>query len=240
MRDDDREPARRATYLLIHGAAADSWCWHLLAAALQARGHDVLAVDLPCDDDSAGFPEYADTVVEAIGTRTDLVVVAHSLGGFTAPIVCDRVAVDLLVMLQAMVPSPGELPGDWWENTGFEQARREQAERDGVSDDDPIALFLHRTPPDLAAEFMQRERDQSGAPFEKPYPLDAWPDVPTRFLLSRDDRFFPAEFMRRVVRERLGITPDEMPGDHCPMLEHPADLADRLEAYRAELDDVTA
>ena len=79
------------------------------------------------------------------------------------------------------------------------------------------------------------ERHQSGTPFEKPWPLRAWPDVPTRFLLCRNDRFFPVEFMRRVVKERLGITPDEMDGGHLPALSRPKELVDRLEAYRAEL-----
>ncbi|WP_214368730.1 alpha/beta fold hydrolase [Pseudonocardia sp. H11422] len=223
-----------ATYVLIHGAASDSWYWHLLEAELRERGHDVVAVDLPCDDESAGLAEYADVVVDTIGDRTDLVLVAHSLGGFTAPLVCARVPVDLLVMLQAMVPAPGEPPGDWWADTGFEQARREQDERDGRADDDVVALFLHDVAPGLAAEALKRQKDQAGTPMIKPWPLRAWPDVPTRFLLSRDDRFFPAEFMRRVVRERLGITPDEMPGDHNPMLGHPEELADRLDAYRIE------
>jgi pimeloyl-ACP methyl ester carboxylesterase len=68
----------------------------------------------------------------------------------------------------------------------------------------------------------------------KPWPLPAWPNVPTRFLLCRDDRFVPAEFLRRVVRERLGITPDEMDGSHCVALSRPKELADRLEAYRVE------
>ena len=40
--------------------------------------------------------------------------------------------------------------------------------------------------------------------------------------------------MRRVVRDRLAITPDEMDGSHCVALSRPKDLADRLEAYRAE------
>ena len=57
---------------------------------------------------------------------------------------------------------------------------------------------------------------------------------PTRFLLCRDDRFFPADFQRRVVRERLGIVPDEMDGGHLPVLGHPDELVQRLEAYRCE------
>jgi hypothetical protein len=84
-------------------------------------------------------------------------------------------------------------------------------------------------------ELATHVRPQSGTPFEEPWPLEAWPDVPTRFLLCRDDRFFPAEFQRRVVRERLGITPDEMPGGHLPALGHPDELVQWLEHYRAEV-----
>jgi pimeloyl-ACP methyl ester carboxylesterase len=227
-----------ATFVLIHGAGGDSWHWHLVVPELRARGHEVVAVDLPCEDDSAGLPEYADAVVEAIGDRTDLVLVAQSMAGFTAPLVCERMPVDLMVLLAAMVPAPGESPGDWWDNTGWEQARREQNQRDGRdpgAEVDVIADFLHDVPPDVVADAMARgERRQSGTPFEKPWPLAAWPDVPTRVLICRDDRFFPADFMRRVVRERLGITPDEMDGGHVPALSRPRDLVDRLVAYRSE------
>lgn len=226
-----------STYALIPGAASDPWYWHLLEAELRDRGHDVVAVDLPCDDDAAGLPDYADAAVTAIGDRTadtargDLVVVAHSFGGFTAPLVCERVPVDHLVLLTAMIPAPGESPGEWWANTGHAQARREQDDRDGRSPDDDIALFLHDVAPDVAAEAMRHGKDQSATPMAAAWPLDAWPAVPTTFLLCRDDRFFPAAFMRRVVRERLGITPDEMPGSHHPMLSRPAELADRLAGY---------
>ncbi len=222
------------TYVLIHGAASDSWYWHLLKDELRARGHDVVAPDLPCDDDSAGFAEYADVVIDAIGDRTDLVVVAHSFGGFTAPLVCDRVPAELLVLLTAMIPSPGEPAGEWWANTGWEQARHEQDEHDGRAPDDDTALFLHDVPPELAAMAEQKSRDQSGTPFVKPWPLAAWPPVRTKFLMCRDDRFFPAEFMRRVVRERLGIVPDEIDGSHSIALSRPKDLADRLEAYQTD------
>ncbi|MDP9335555.1 MAG: alpha/beta hydrolase [Actinomycetota bacterium] len=226
-----------ATYVLIHGAGSDSWYWHLVVPELRARGHEVVAPDLPGDDDSAGLSEYADVVMDAVGDRPDLVVVAQSLGGFTAPLVCDRVPVSLLILVAAMVPLPGERPGDWWANTGWEQARREQAERDGRAtggEFDVITEFFHDVPPEVTAEAMARgERKQSGTPFEKPWPLAAWPDVPTKFLLCRHDRFFPAEFMRRVVRERLNIAPDELDGGHLPVLARPGELADRMEAYRA-------
>jgi pimeloyl-ACP methyl ester carboxylesterase len=216
-----------ATYTLIHGAGGDSWYWHLVAPQLRALGHDVVAVDLPCDDDRAGLDEYARCVVEAVGSRTDVILVAQSLGGFTAPLVCDRLPVSLLVLVAAMVPAPGEPAGQWWANTGH------------VFPDpfDPAEVFAHDLPEDLAAELATHVREQSDAPFVVPWPLDAWPDVPTRFLLCRDDRFFTAEFLRRVVRERLGIIADEMPGGHLPALGHPDELVRWLERYRTEVAD---
>ncbi len=207
-----------ATYVLLPGAGSDSWYWHLVVPELEARGHEVVAVDLPCDDDSAGLSEYADAVVEAVGDRHDLVLVAQSMAGLTAPIVAARVPVRLIVLVAAMVPSPGESPGSWWGNTGQAEAQREQAERDGrpPGDDDLATVFLHDVPPALAAEAMARGRRQSGTPFEKPWPLDAWPAVPTRLLLCRDNRLFPAALQRRVVQDRLGIVADDLDGGGRP------------------------
>jgi pimeloyl-ACP methyl ester carboxylesterase len=225
-----------STYVLIHGSGSDSWYWHRVVPELEARGHDVVTPDLPSEDDSAGFSEYADAVIGEIGDRKELILVGQSLAGFTAPLVCARVPADLLVLVAAMVPAPGESAGEWWTNTGQARAQREEDERNGR----PIGgafdvgtMFFHDVPPAVTAEAFERGvRRQSSTPFLEPWPLSSWPDVPTRFLLCREDRLFPAEFMRRVVKERLGITPDEMDGGHLPALSRPVDLAARLEAYR--------
>jgi pimeloyl-ACP methyl ester carboxylesterase len=214
-----------ATFVPIPGAGDRAWHWHFVGDELRERGHEVVAVDLPCEDESAGLSEYADTVVEAIGDRGDLVVVAHSLGGFTAPLVCVRVPVDLLVLVAGMVPAPGERGEDWWTNTGY-------VTPPGDYGDDEIALYLHDVPPDLAAEALAKGRDQTMTPMREPWPLDAWPDVPTRYLLCRDDRSFPADWVRRMVRDRLGIEADEIDGGHCVYLSRPAELAARLESLQ--------
>ena len=232
-----------ATYVLIHGASSDSWYWHLVGPELQALGHDVVAPDLPTDDDNAGVPEYADAVVQAVGvkavdaSRTDIILVAQSLGGCVVPVVCQRLPVTGIVMVAAMVPTAGESPGDWWANTGWEHAREQQLKADDRPDGiDVMADFFHDVPSEVTAEtFARGERYQSGAIFDRHFPMPPWPaDVPTRFLLCRNDRFFPADFMRRVVRERLGIVPDEMESGHLPALAHPKDLVDRLESYRLD------
>lgn len=225
------------TFALIHGGGCSAWYWHLLEDELRRRGHTTVAVDLPIEDPDAGLGDYADTVAEAVrraapkaggegtGESTGrLAVVAHSWGGFVGPLVCDRAGADLLVMLAAMVPVPGEAPGDWWANTGF-----------GDKDiDDEVALFMHDVPPELAAEASRHNRAHADKALVEPWPLERWPDVPTRFLLCRDDRWFPAPFMREMARARLGVTADEIDGSHSVMLSRPAALADRLEAYDRE------
>jgi pimeloyl-ACP methyl ester carboxylesterase len=190
---------------------------------LRERGHDVVVMDLPVDNDSAGLSEYADVVVEAIGDRRALVVVAQSFGGYIAPIVCDRVPATLLVLVAGMVPLRGESAEGMFANTGYKQE-----EQDDPSD---RAVFYHDVPPRLAAEAIARGRNQSSTPGKEPWPLTAWPDVPTSYLLCRNDRLFPPAWVHRVVRERLGITPDEIHSGHCPALSRPQELTDRLERY---------
>src|ERR671937_552912 len=229
-----------STFVLIHGAGDVAWYWHLLEAELRRRGHDVVAPDLPGDDESLELNDYADAVIAAVGDRRDLIVVAQSFGGFTAPLVAVRLVVDALVFVAGMVPSPGEAPRDWWEETGYPQAVQEQAARDGgmTGNEDPYVCFYHDVPREIAAEAMSKERAHpSKASMASPWPLDALPDVPTRFVLCTEDRFFPPDFMRRVVAERLGILPDEIAASHCVALSRPTELAAMLVHHLGGGDD---
>ena len=229
-----------ATFVLIPGAGGEAWEWHRLTTELQALGHDVVAVELPAGDDRAGWSEYADTVVDAIGDRRDVVLVAQSLAGFTAPLVCERLPVDLLVLLNAMIPMPGETGNDWWSNTRRKEAEQAYYAQVGLPPEtaqDDLAVYFHDVPAAITEEAAGHAPEQSGTPMGQPWPLDSWPDVPTRVLAGRDDRLFPVEFQRRVARERLGIEADEIDGGHMVALSRPRELAQRLEAYLADVAD---
>lgn len=220
------------TFLLIHGGGDTGWAWHRVQAALEARGHRVFAPDLPGDDDSLTLDDYAEAAVADIEEGTSLVVVGHSFGGFTAPLVAALRPVEQIVFLAGMVPRPGESPEEWWGNTGSAEAVTAQAAVDGglTGNSDPFISFYHDVPRVLAEEAMSRERAHpSAAAMSTPWPRDALPDVPAAFLLCRDDRFFPAAFMRRMVRDRLGIEPEEIPGSHCAPLSRPEEVADAFE-----------
>lgn len=222
-----------ATFALIHGGGDVGWYWHLVEAVLRQRGHDVVAPDLPCEDDTATLLDYADTVIKAIDERRNVIVVGQSYGGFTAALVAGRLPVDALVFVAAMVPAPGEKPADWWENTGYRRAVEEQARRDGglTGSEDRFVAYYHDVPRALAEEAISNERSESEAAYNDPWPLDSLPAVPTRFVLCTEDRCFPAPFMRRVVSERLSVVPDEIAAGHCVALSHPHDLANLLDGY---------
>ena len=100
------------------GAGGAAGYWSRVIPLLQGGGHEAVAVDLPGDHENAGLPEHARLVVAAIDESDDVVLVADSLGGFTAPLVCIGVAVRELVFVNAMIPNPGETPSAWWDNTG--------------------------------------------------------------------------------------------------------------------------
>lgn len=210
-----------ATFVLIHGGGGSAWDWHLLAPELADRGHDPVLPELPIEDGAAGFAEFRETVVAATGDRGDLIVVGHSYGAFTAPLIAGMLPVQMIVLLTPMIPKPGEKPGDWWANTGFRGA-------EGLSEEQQ---FYNGVPAEIVAEAPSHGREQVSAEWNEPWPLDAWPDVPTKVLIAREDRFFPPDFQRRVAADRLGITPDEIDGGHSVALSHPRQLADRLTAY---------
>ena len=218
-----------STFVLVPGAGGAAWYWHRTVPLLERAGPEAIAIDLPGDDPTAGLPEYTRLVADAIGDRDDVVLVAQSLGGFTAPLVAAKVPLRGLVFVNAMIPSPGETPGAWWDNTGWLAARTAAAERGGYGTEFDLAVyFLHDVPPEVAAAGAAHQRPEADAVFGSVCDFAAWPPVPIRAVAGADDRFFPAAFQRALAARRLGVDADVLPGGHLIALSRPAELADYL------------
>jgi pimeloyl-ACP methyl ester carboxylesterase len=224
-----------STFVLIPGAGGNGSFWSVLVPELERLGHQAIPVDIREDDPALGLPEYAAIVDEAIGARTDTILVAQSLGGFTAPMVSRPIRA--IVLLNAMIPLPGETPGDWWDAVGQSEAQRAA---DLAADRDPEfdveRHFLHDVPDDLkAGPEGDPPRQPSGTPFCQPCIFETWPNVPIAVLTGRDDRFFPAAFQQRVARERLHIEPELLDGGHLLALSQPKKLAEKLSSFASQL-----
>jgi pimeloyl-ACP methyl ester carboxylesterase len=223
------------TFLMIPGAGGAAWYWHLVRRELTAHGHDVVAVDLPVGGRN-GLAEYADAVVAAGVGRGRVTMVAQSMGAFTAALAAQRLLVARIIFLNAMIPIPGETPGEWWEATGQSDAKRAN---DLISGRDPDAAFdldtyfLHDLPTGLRAEIAEHGGTDSEALFGSVCNFEAWPPVPIHVLAGRDDRFFPVGFQRRVARERLGLAVTEVDGGHLAALARPDLIARILEDFES-------
>ena len=224
----DRGGPRR-TFVLIPGAGGVAWYWHRVVPLLRGAGHEAIAVDLPGDDPTAGLPEYADLVAGVIGSRDNVVLAAMSLGGFTAPLAAARAPVSAIVLVNAMIPSPGETPGEWWDDTRWSAARVAAAKQGGYPPEfDLDVYFLHDVPPEVAAAGEPYQRPEADAAFGSRCDFSAWPPIPLRAVAGADDRFFPVDFQRALARDRLGLEADVLPGGHLMALSHPDELAGYL------------
>ncbi len=210
-------------FVLIPGAGGAAWYWSYVVDRLHAAGRDAVAVDLPADDETAGLDDYTEVVLSAVGGRPDVVVVAQSLGGFTAAQVAARTTLAGLVLLNAMIPRPGETAGEWWDNVGAVQAR----DALGFGEFDERTHFLHDVPAEVLAA-APPPRPETDRAFQTPCKFAAWPSIPIRALVGADDRFFPCAFQRRIAGERLGIEAEVIPGGHLVALSQPDTVAAQL------------
>jgi hypothetical protein len=211
-------------YVLIPGASGRAWYWHLVTPRLASRGHRAIAVELPADDDTKGLSDYAQAVLDAAGTAREVVVVAASLGAFTAPLVVEPLNATAVVLVNPMIPRPGETPGAWWGSTGVVEARGAHAAQFGYpAEFDPQTYMFHDVSPDVLATATPKG-EQSQRPMRDPCTFASWPATVT-VITGRDDRFFPVEFQQELARTRLGVEPVVVPGGHLAALSQPDERA---------------
>ena len=232
------------TFVLLPGAGSVATAFYRpLGERLRALGHEALPVDFPWDDPAADLSAFADRTLAAIGDRrpADVIVVAQSMGAFAGAMVADAVPVALLVLLCPMIPAPGDTGNSWWARAGQGAAARAFAAREGRDPDAPFDLietFFHDVPAAITEELTAQEPPAAAdGPFEQPWPLAGWPDVPTRVIAGARDRLFPLELVRRLTRERVGagVGCDVVDGGHLAALSVPGEVAALLERYRSEL-----
>jgi len=221
------------TFALIHGAWGSGWHWGTVPAQLRALGHEVVAPNLPIEDPEATFEDYAAVVVDALAGAHDVVAVGFSLGGHTAAIVADRHPVRELVYLAAMVPEPGRSLHEQFARGDAmllpeHRAGLARPDEHGVSRWVDFDVYYETTCHDcdepVARERFARSRGQSNAPFRRPCPLDAMPQVPTRYISCSDERLMNNAYWRPVVRQRLRVEPVEIHASHSPMASVPDKL----------------
>lgn len=230
--------------VLVHGAWHDGSCWALVAERLAAAHRDVRVVDLPSDRPGSGGRSYVDAVLDAVGPvgpMDRVVLVGHSLGGLTVPVVAQELGshrVAAVVLVAALVPRPGS---SWQQRAHVErpmvagfgggQVRHDDGTTWWPADAAAAELFAG-----VAAECgpggegrvraaVAALRRQDWTITREVTPLAAWPAVRTIRVICADDRVVDPSWARSEVGAVPGAEVVELAGGHFPMLARPAELA---------------
>ncbi len=204
-----------ARFVFVHGAWHGGWCWKRLSSELERRGHATSAPDLPCDEIGFTVRDYA----AFVGPQPDAVVVGHSLGGLTIPLIAARVT----VFLAALVPTERVYSGLDPEFTG---TRRDELGRSFWPDAETAHERLY---PDLGAD----EAREAFARLRPQVPVDAVLELPLgrrESIVTMRDRAIRPKWQVSMAREVLGVEPFELDAGHSAFLTHPVELADLLES----------
>ena len=220
------------TVALVHGAWHGPWCWERLQPELEARGHRVVAVDLPIEDPSLGSADYAAVVTRALdGVDDDIVVVGHSLAGLAIPHVALARPVRRLVFVCALLPQPGQSLREQEDVfvDGFGDAlARDELDRSYWPDGSAEQGLYPECRPEIASWAAARLQRQSRLPSTETTPLEGRPEVESVYVLGTRDHVVDPAWSRRASRERLGVEPIELDAGHSPFLTCPIELANTL------------
>ncbi|GAC1415748.1 MAG: alpha/beta fold hydrolase [Actinomycetota bacterium] len=223
------------TFLLVHGAYHSGAHWDLVARELRAKGHSTIAPDLPISDPELGAGAYAQTLAKAAreAEADDVVVVAHSMGGLSAPLAASMIpSVRGLVYLCAMVPTPGlsfnaasAKIADLW---GSDPQVPPRANEDGSASSHPAhacEMYYH----DCGWQRMQWAcsllRPQQWHVVQEVTPIQSLPEVPATFIVAANDRVVSPAAQRVIAREQLNARVIEIATGHSPMIAKPEETA---------------
>ena len=224
------------TFALVHGAWHGAWCWDRLGPRLTEAGHRVVAVDLPCEDVSAGCREYAEIVLGSLADTPggDLVLVGHSAAGLTLPLIAAAKPVRGMVFVSALLPKPAQRFADQNAREGIllsDYQAGVELDRTGRRrwfDADLARRTMYSGCSDADATWAFAQlRPQASTMYTEPSPLTGWPDVPMIYIRGDDDQLVSPAWATRAVPERLGVTPITLAdAGHTLIVSHAQELAD--------------
>ena len=232
-----------STFVIVPGAWDTPATMEPLVEPLGSAGHQVIVVDLPCEDADATLERYAGAMRDALpDDLADVVLVGYSFGGFTA----SRIAVEHpdvpVAYVAAWIPRDGASVLDLFVGGDPFEAGEEAgiAAFDGLilsagpglcalnidryvaaadpSEQDAIRTYLERT-----------QRPQGIAVLREKWRGELPTSRRRTYVLTTADTLVPPE-AQRVMAASVGADVVEIATDHGPFREQPERLVELLVA----------
>jgi len=218
----------KPSIVFAHGLWADGSCFSKVIPALQAEGHEVIAVQNSLDS----LKGDVEAVKRALGrVSSPAILVGHSYGGtvITAAGTDERVAG--LVYIAALAPdddetSQGQL--DKYPTTDI-FAHIEISDGRIWMLPDGIECFAGDLPEPEQKLVWAAQGVPAADLFNQKMKGAAWKSKPSWYIVAKNDRTVPPE-LERFCAKRMGATTTELESSHVAMLSKPSAVIDVIKS----------
>jgi len=208
--------------VLVHAAWADASSWNKVIPALQRKGMQVLAVQIPLTSLSDDAATVRRTLKRVSGP---VVLVGHSYGGAVVTAAgSGNLNVKALVYVAAMAPDEGETVGQL-----LHRSTPHMSAPALVPDENAFLWMSAKGFADAVAHDSSAEDAELMAATQKPIAIKcveepmsrpAWRDKPSWYLVAERDRMIAPE-TQRFMAHRAGSHILAMELDHTPLASAP-------------------
>ena len=230
-----------ATIVLVHGAWSDATAWQAVIPVLKARGHEVIAVNLPghgSDETSfanISLQSYVDAVKNAIGDRKNVILVGHSMAGIVISQVAEEIPGQIkeLVYLAAYLPQNGEsllslAKQDADSHIGKYLQIDQASGSASVAKDGVIDVFAADAPAQVGEYLVGHIKPEPLAPLATPVTLTGgkFGSVKNVYIHTTDDHAVSFSLQKTMVKNNGHISKEySLPSSHTPFISMPDKLA---------------
>ncbi|KAH8120754.1 hypothetical protein FP744_10001457 [Trichoderma asperellum] len=237
----------KPTLVFVPGAWHSADTWGKVTAELEPQGYKSICITLPStlSDPRKGIADDIDEARKAILAETmqgrDVVVVVHSYGGMVGPSAIrglteatnersGRVTGIAMLATGYCMTGVGFLEGIGGSPPPFWKADVQEGYATLIVD--TRELFYHDLPEDEGNYWVGRLLNHSLKSLtdsgERVY--SGWKDVPTRYLVTTDDKTFPTEVQLGIGQgakeQGAEVVIEQIHTSHSPMLSKPKETAE--------------
>ena len=216
------------TFILVHGLGHGGWCWERTKRELEARGHAVIAPDLPLKS----LSDDADVVARLVNDHEGSILVGHSYGGLVISAAAVRAegSIQHLVYLAAAMLGAGEDYFTLMAEHGTDLSAN-LIESDGalltVSPDKAAPAFYGECDEPTAQAAVAQLRPTSIQCWNLVSPVpEPWREIHSTYIVCARDAAMPPGAQRVLARKARRVA--ELDTDHSPFLSANNELCDLL------------
>jgi pimeloyl-ACP methyl ester carboxylesterase len=233
------------TYVLVHGAWSGKYVWAASKAMLERRGDTVMTLDLPSHGgdktpiEQASLEGYKQAVIDAIGSRNDIILVGHSFGGMVISAVAEAIPekISKLVYVAAYLPRDGESllalsqedknskVGMYWNQTSQTAA---SIKAEGIAE-----VFCADCRPAVQQTLVRKHRPEALAPLGTPVTLSAerYGKIPRYYIQTLQDNAVSNQLQKLMLSRTSVVASVEINSSHSPFLSQTKAFVDALSGF---------